>query len=81
MKNIITVIEMDYLTDSEIQDVIRNLAKANGKIIPERLIKEYANAFKGLSEFEIQNIMQLILSQNEDITKSQINLVLSRSSR
>lgn len=74
----ITVIEMDYLTDSEIQDVIRNLAKANGKIIPERLIKEYANAFKGLSEFEIQNIMQLILSQNEDITKSQINLVFEQ---
>ena len=69
---------MDYLTDSEIQDVIRNLAKANGKIIPERLIKEYANAFKGLSEFEIQNIMQLILSQNEDITKSQINLVFEQ---
>ena len=74
----ITVIEMDYLTDSEIQDVIRNLAKANGKIIPERLIKEYANAFKGLSEFEIQNIMQLILSQNEEITKSQINLVFEQ---
>lgn len=74
----ITVIEMDYLTDSEIQDVIRNLAKANGKTIPERLIKEYANAFKGLSEFEIQNIMQLILSQNEDITKSQINLVFEQ---
>ena len=74
----ITVIEMDYLTDSEIQDVIRNLAKANGKAIPERLIKEYANAFKGLSEFEIQNIMQLILSQNEELTKSQINLVFEQ---
>lgn len=74
----ITVIEMDYLTDSEIQDVIRNLAKANDKTIPDRLIKEYANAFKGLSEFEIQNIMQLILSQNEEITKSQINLVFEQ---
>jgi len=74
----ITVIEMEYLTDGEIRDVIREFAEENETPFPERLIKEYANAFKGLSEFEIQNIMQLILSESTEITKSQISLVFEQ---
>ena len=74
----ITVIEMDYLTDAEILDIIQRLAKEHEIHFPDRLIKDYANAFKGLSEFEIQNILKLIFSKNEDITRSQIGCIFEQ---
>ena len=61
----ITVIDMDYLTVDEIRSVIRKFADEYDITISERLEKELANALKGLSEFEIQSIMQLALSESK----------------
>ena len=74
IKKYITVIDMDYLTVDEIRSVIRKFADEYDITISERLEKELANALKGLSEFEIQSIMQLALSESTDITRSQIDL-------
>ena len=74
----ITVIDMDYLTVDEIRSVIRKFADEYDITISERLEKELANALKGLSEFEIQSIMQLALPESTDITRSQIDLVFEQ---
>lgn len=74
----ITVIDMDYLTVDEIRSVIRKFADEYDITISKRLEKELANALKGLSEFEIQSIMQLALSESTDITRSQIDLVFEQ---
>lgn len=74
----ITVIEMDYLTVEEIREVIRSIARNYEITITERLEKELANALKGLSEFEIQSIMQLAISENSELTRSQIALIFEQ---
>ena len=52
----ITVVEMDYLQVDEIRSIIRNFTEVQEIQISGSLEKELATAFKGLSEFEIQNI-------------------------
>lgn len=74
----ITVVEMDYLTVDEIREVLRDFTQEYDVLLSERLEKELANALKGLSEFEIQNIMQLALSESSDLTRSQIDLIFDQ---
>lgn len=74
----ITVIEMDYLTPREIQDVIQNFTRDQEAVITKELEASLTNAFKGLSEFEIQNILQLAYAESGELTTSQISLIFQQ---
>lgn len=74
----VTVIEMEYLTVDEIREVIRNFAAEYETPISERLEKELGNALKGLSEFEIENILQLALAESSEFTRSQMGLIFDQ---
>lgn len=71
----ITVVEMDYLTPEEIGEVIDNFTEAQEAPITSELKASLTNAFKGLSEFEIQNILQLAYAESGELTTSQISLI------
>lgn len=71
----ITVIEMDYLNSDEIRGVIRGFIRDQNTTITKELEASLTNAFKGLSEFEIQNILQLAYAESGELTTSQISLI------
>lgn len=74
----ITVVEMDYLQVEEIRSIIRDFTEVQEIQISESLEKELATAFKGLSEFEIQNILQLAYSESGELTKAQVSLIFDQ---
>ena len=74
----ITVVEMDYLQVEEIRAIIHDFTETQEIQISESLEKELATAFKGLSEFEIQNILQLAYSESGELTKAQVSLIFDQ---
>lgn len=74
----ITVIEMDYLSSEEIEEIICTFVSEQKIRISKRLERELTSAFKGLSEFEIQNILQLALTENGELTSAQIKLIFEQ---
>ena len=74
----ITVIEMDYLTPEEIGEGFENFTEAQETAITGELKTSLTNAFKGLSEFEIQNILQLAYAESGELTTSQISLIFQQ---
>lgn len=78
LEKYITVVEMDYLTVDEIRGVIEEFLQSYDIQISPALEKELANAFKGLSEFEIQDILNLAYSTSGELTRSQISLIFDQ---
>lgn len=74
----ITILEMDYLKPDEIYTVIEDFLDAQAVSVSEGLKREFANAFKGLSEFEIQNILQLAYSENGELLHHQVSLIFEQ---
>jgi len=71
----ITVIEMDYLSEGEIREVIRRFLREQETTITRELESSLIRAFKGMSEFEIQNVLQLAYAENGELTSAQISLI------
>lgn len=78
LEKYITVMEMDYLDESEIEDIIQRFIDEEGIWISETLKHEFATAFKGLSEFEIEHILQLAYSSDGQLRKSHISLIFEQ---
>jgi len=78
LEKYITVMELDYLSVQEIRGILRSFGEEQGIQISEKLEREYAGAFKGLSEFEIDHILQLAYSDTGDLRKSQISLIFEQ---
>lgn len=71
-----TVLELGYLNESEIEEIIVDFIEAYEiNEVPANLINEMKSAFKGLSEYEIKNILALAYSDDGNLTKSDLKLV------
>ena len=77
LEKYITVLEMDYLSVEEIQKVVHRFCEDQSISISKNLEKRFANALKGLSELEIQNILQLACSKG-DLTTREISLIFEQ---
>ncbi len=79
LEKFITVLEMDYLSIEEIRNVIKSFVKENG-ICPvnESIIEEFAVAFKGLTEFEIKNLLALSYSDDGELTRKDLKLIFDQ---
>ena len=76
LEHYITVLSMDIMTIAEIEQVIRNFCKNEKIDLPlEEFLKELAFAFKGLSEFEIKNILSLAVANDGFIDKKDLYLI------
>lgn len=75
----ITILEMDYVGSKEIYKIIREFIECNSlKEINSDLMREMSIAFKGLSEFEIKNILALAYSENGELTRKDLSLIFDQ---
>lgn len=79
LEKFITVLEMDYLTFKEIKSLINRFIEENQlPAIKDTLLDEFALAFKGLSEFEICNLLALAYSDDGELTRKDLGLIFEQ---
>lgn len=80
LEKFITILEMDYLNADEIKAIIRGFIKENSflPVIDESLIDELALAFKGLTEFEILNLLALSCANDGELTRKDLRLIFDQ---
>lgn len=79
LEKFITILEMDYLESDEIKQTILKFIKDNHlKEIKKSLLDEMALAFKGLTEFEINNLLALAYSDDGALTRSDLHLIFDQ---
>ena len=74
----VTVVEMNYLSTEEIQSVVHEFFREQDPPVSESLEKQFSSVLKGLSEFEIQNILQLACASGDDLTSEQVQLIFDQ---
>ncbi len=79
LENYLTILTIDYLSQNEIRKIIQTFCKEQ-EISPlqEVFLNELSLTFKGLSEFEIRNILALALSDDGAITRSDMELIFEQ---
>jgi SpoVK/Ycf46/Vps4 family AAA+-type ATPase len=79
LEKYITILENDYLTFDDITSIIKKFLIENGlSSLSEQLIEEMAIAFKGLTEFEILNLLALSVADDGDLTKKDLKLIFEQ---
>lgn len=80
LEKYITILEMDYLATEEIRDLILKCMKGLGvSAIEDTLIDDFAMAFKGLSAFEIENLLSLAYASNDgELTRKDLSLIFEQ---
>lgn len=79
LEKYITILENDYQSYDDICQVIRNFVSENE--LPElnaKLLEDFAMAFKGLSEFEIQNLLALAVAEDGELTRKDLSLIFEQ---
>lgn len=75
----ITILEMDYIDTDEIKTIIRKFIEENiNQSINESLVEEFALAFKGLTEFEILNLLALSYADDGALTRKDLRLIFDQ---
>ncbi len=79
LEKYITIIEMDYLNHKEIKDIIKQFIDDQEiNNVSESLIENLAVAFKGLSEFEIYNLLALSYADDGELTEADLNIIFEQ---
>ena len=79
LEKFITILEIEYLGFTEIRQAIENfidayeLPKVNGK-----LLDELAMAFKGLTKFEVDNLLALAYSNDGELTRDDLKVIFEQ---
>ena len=79
LENHITILTMDYLTQEDIRKVIVEFCEVQ-EVPPlnEPFLDELTLTFKGLTESEICNILALAVSENGEIGRSDLSLIIDQ---
>lgn len=79
LENFLTILTIDYLSQAEIHQVIQDFCKEQ-EITPLQYVflGELSLTLKGLSEFEIRNILALALSDDGAITRSDLEIIFEQ---
>lgn len=79
LEKFITILEMDYLDGDEIrQTILKFIKDYHIKEIKESLLEEMALAFKGLTEFEINNLLALAYADDGELSRSDLHLIFDQ---
>lgn len=80
LEKYITILEMDYLNTEEIKQIIENFIHENlgYQEVDEKLINEFAVAFKGLTEFEITNLLALSYADDGELSRKDLRLIFDQ---
>lgn len=76
LEKYITILESDYLGYDEICSIITSMVDYNGltPLVP-KLLEDIAMACKGLSEFEINNLLSLAVSTFQELDRKSLRLI------
>lgn len=79
LEKLITVMELDFPNEKEIHNIVENFLETNEvpPVFPG-LLDEISTAFKGLTEFEIEDLLRLAVSQDGELTKKALELILNQ---
>jgi len=78
LEKFITILEMDYPTQDEIKAQITAFADEQGVTITAELLEDMSMAFKGLTEFEIENLLSAALADDGMFTRSDLKLIFDQ---
>lgn len=79
LEKFITILEMDYLNSEDIKKVIIQFIEDNElETIENSLIEEFAVAFKGLTEFEINNLLALAYADDGELSRKDLKLIFEQ---
>ncbi len=76
LEKFITIIESEYMEYKEIREEIVSYINDQGTpMVADQLLDEIAMAFKGLTKFEIHNLLALAYSDDGELTRSDLKLI------
>lgn len=79
LEKYITILDVPYLTFGEIKKIIVEFIEENSMPkINESFLEDMAVAFKGLTEFEIHNILALSYASDGDISRKDLHLIFDQ---
>lgn len=78
LEKFITILEMDYPDQNEIRKQIIDFANEQEVSIADPLLEEMSMAFKGLTEFEIDNLLAAALADDGVFTRSDLKLIFDQ---
>lgn len=82
LEKYITILEMDYLSTDEIKQIIQKFIQEQDNLaqqkVDEKLIDEFAIAFKGLTEFEILNLLALSYADDGELTRKDLRVIFDQ---
>ena len=79
LEKFITIVDIDYMAFEEIRAEIVNFITSQGlPMVADSLLDELAMAFKGLTRFEIYNLLALAYSDDGQLTKGDLQLIFEQ---
>ncbi len=78
IEKFVTVFEMDAMTQDDIKAHVKEYLEAYELQAEDSLLDEIAVAFKGLTTYEIDTLINLSLAETGDITHKDLNLIFEQ---
>lgn len=79
LEKYITILESDYQTYDDICNIIKAFISENDLIpLNPKLLEDMAVGFKGLSEFEIINLLSLAVAEEGELSRKALNLIFEQ---
>lgn len=79
LEKFITIVDIDYMAFEEIRAEIVDFIKLQElPMVADSLLDELAMAFKGLTKFEIHNLLALAYSDDGQLTKGDLQLIFEQ---
>lgn len=78
LEKFITILEMEYPTQAEIKAQIKSFSSEQGVGITDELLEDMSMAFKGLTEFEIENLLAAALADDGMFSRSDLKLIFDQ---
>lgn len=79
LEKYITLLENDYQSFEDICDIInRFISEQELSPVTPKLLEDMAVAFKGLSEFEINNLLALAASEDGELSRKHLSLIFEQ---
>jgi len=76
LEKYITIVEIDYMGEEDIKKLIQDFIKVNELVaVSDELLDELTIAFKGLTEYEIINILSLAYSKEGSLKRRDLDLI------
>lgn len=78
LEKFITIIEMEYPSQDEIKVQIKKFSEEQGASISDLLLEDMSLAFKGLTEYEIENILASALAIDGAFSRQDLKLIFEQ---